>query len=487
MLSCVSHFTEIRSKKMSFVTEGIEELKPLLPRDHEDSCRIAKKRRIWIELAIVCLFIGWNMSSSIYNNQLLAQACKTVKRDSSYCDALGRGESIQVVEEELLEKVALILKVTTLLTNAVAGFVSLLMGSYSDNFGRRKMICFSFGGYLLMLTSLTFVSFLAEKNVVTSAWFYVIPFILHACSGGFPAFIIVTYCFVSDMTNDIDRSYRLAIIELSISLGNIIGKSLSGLAFEKMSATLVFLISSIIVMMTTVYVVNYTEETIETIPNKKPCEQIQEFFSLKPFKEMIQTAFNERAFDGRTIIWISVILIAVNHMNTEGAHEMLFLFVREKFNWNLKETTILDTVTLLLAILVSFLGLFVFKRIFKFSDFSIAMIATMSVLADSLLRIVTGNSYQIYLSSLLSRFKKLFLPMCRSTMATVVAKDERGKIFSFAGLVGILTTLIFSPFCAIIYDISLSSFPAAFYLITVIVCIVKLLLIGMAQTIGIQQ
>lgn len=71
-------------------------------------------------------------------------------------------------------------------------------------------------------------------------------------------------------------------------------------------------------------------------------------------------------------------------------------------------------------------------------------------------------------------FKALLTPMCRSLIASVIARSEIGKIFSITTAFEAASIMIASPVYTFVYTKTFHVFPGAFNIISTISAIVNL-------------
>lgn len=151
-----------------------------------------------------------------------------------------------------------------------------------------------------------------------------------------------------------------------------------------------------------------------------------------------------------------------------------YLFVREEFGWTIVESSYYDSVTMILTISGSLFGLLVLKKVFKMSDISLAVLALVSTIIDSMIKAFAFKPWHMYLASSISVFKILSSPMCRSLISTIVPNNEIGKVYSITSSIEALSGLGSAPLYTYIYSNTLTTFPGAFQLITAGVYVLNL-------------
>lgn len=455
--------------------EGCDESESLLP--STASTFSFKAQNFKLEPALLFVFFGWYLSSAIIPNQLLKQTCLVHGYSPEECTELVSNNGKKEIEEEIQPHVAKILTIIGLLNTVVPGVLSLFLGPWSDKFGRKKVICATFLGYSLASISLSLISSITDNNAKISPYIYMLPYILIISTGGWPTMILSVLCYITDLSNDTTRSTRLTIIECLTFLGSFMGMASSSFVLKATSPTTVFTISAICVSTATVCTVGFVSESLKVSPNKSARGQLEELVSPAPLISLLKTCFKPRAFNGRKILWCLIFAVTMCLFTTYGTYNLYYLFVREKFQWTLKEATLFDSTSSLISVLGSVCGLVIFKKILGLSDVSLAIVAITSALADSLVKVTAQSPTQIYFAPVVGVLKNLQIPMCRSIISTVIPRNEIGKIFSFISSFEAVATLFAAPLYTFVYTKTFTVFAGAFYLITGLICVTNLILI----------
>lgn len=284
-------------------------------------------------------------------------------------------------------------------------------------------------------------------------------------------------CYVTDLSTEANRSVRIAIIEILVFVGVLFGTASSSFILASTSATTVFLIATICATIASVYALIFIEESVQVIETATACEQIKQLLSPTSVVEMLKTCFKRREFKERRILWSLITILMFSIFVLNGSGNVFYLFVREKFNWSLKDATLFDSTNLLISIIGCTIGLVVLKKMLKFSDSSIAIIAIVCALGDSTTKAFAQNGQQMYITSAIFIFKILTAPMCRSLISSVIPNTEIGKVYSIASSFEAVSSLVASPLYTLIYMKTFKYFAGAFYLITAGVYTINLILI----------
>lgn len=440
----------------------------LLPRNRQSAeLRFSNFK---LEPALIVFYFGLFLSLALIPNQLLSQTCLS--------NGFNREDCLNItkeIEEEVQPEVARILAIISMMSSIVTGVWSLFLGSWSDKFGRKKVICTTFCGHAL--SQIIFVIISIDYKFPLSPWLFVVGYIPMIVTGGFSTMVVSILCFTTDLSNDENRSFRLTLIEVITFLGNLLGSSSSSYVLKFVGPSLAFLLAAACISGATLYTIIFVEESLEVMTNLSIWGQIGKLFSPAPVIEMLTTCFKPRPHKERAMIWSLIISLALSLFVIFGTFDLNYLFEREKFHWTIKEASLFYSASNIVAVLGSIVGLAVLKRKYGFSDVAIGIMSISSALAEALVRAFAQSPIQLYLAPAAGVLKNLALPMCRSLISTVIPRNEIGKIFSFTGVFEALVFLLAAPSFTYIYNATFIEFTGAIYLIIAGICGINILLV----------
>lgn len=458
------------------MTESSEQT-PLLEKKEKRSEFFANKwRKFKLEPALLLVFFGWDLSSSIIQNQLLQQACLYQGYNSSDCFHLGENNATVEIEKIIQPIVAEISMTSKLLMSVIPAFLSLFFGTWSDKFGRKKVLVSTFIGYTTSLVCFSIISITARYVAEMSPWMYLLPYIPLLLSGGWPSMIVAVSCYTADISSESDRSARFGIIEMIIFLGILCGDASSSFILKSTSSTSVFIISTVCVLIALIYTIKLVPESVQVRTSESLFEQLKELFSPKPIVQMIKTCFKKRRYNENTIVWSVITILVLSTFTVAGSSNVFYLFARRQLHWTLREFTLFDSTTILLSTFGCFIGIAVLKKRLNFSDISIMIIGVASKIIDALIIGFATESWQLYLASTISLFRILIVPMNQSIITKFIPKDEVGKIFSMKTSLEAISSLLSSPLYTFVYTKTFTSFTGAYFMITALISTFNLLL-----------
>ena len=436
-----------------------------------------KLQKFTLEPALLFLFFGWYLSLMIITNQILKQTCLyTYKHAAEICTQLDDKEASNSVEQEIQPYVANILMTINFLSYLISTVLSLFLGPWSDKYGRKKVINCIFIGFTVSMAWITLVSYSSEYIAVNSPWNYLFAQFPFMIFGGWPTLITLILCYITDITDEVNRSTRFTIFEIIIFIGVLIAIASSSFILEATGATTVFFISFLCISIGTTIVIFFVDETVAVNHDIRIVDQFKDLFTPTRVKELFKTCVRRRPGKQRQILWLLAIILVLTNFANHGSSTVFYLFVRQTFGWNLQDLTLYEAASMIVTLFGSIVGLVVFKKILNFSDISLSILSIVSLLIDALIKSGANQSWQLYLASTIALFKIISLPMLRSIMSTLVTQSEVSRIYSITTSIESIAGLGAAPLYAATYSATLTTFPATFYLITASVFTVALIM-----------
>lgn len=447
----------------------------LIPKPSTGQCFTLRDFKL--EAALMVLFFGWHLTVAIMPNQLLKQTCLTRGYNITDCNKFIINNGTQEIEREVQPIAAQILTKIDQINFVVPAILSLFLGAWSDKFGRKNVICGVLCGFSLSLVSFCLISFIAEDNSSISPWTYLLCYLPMIFSGGYPSLLVASICFISDLSTESSRSFRLTVLEVVTFIGIFLGVASSSFILKLANPTTVFFILATCATLALLFAIAFIDESPQVPTDLKFYEQLGQLFKPKPVLEMMTTFVKPRLHNERKILWCLTIALTLTYFTIFGTFNLYYLFVREKFQWSLREATLFDSASTITAVFGSICGLRVLKKIMKLSDSSIAMLSMTSALIEALVKATAQTPTQIYIAPAIGLLKNLEMPMCRSLIANFIPKNEIGKVFSFITSFALLSGMLLAPLYTFVYSKTFTFFAGAYFLITASFCLINLTII----------
>lgn len=264
-----------------------------------------------LEPALFALYFAFNLTSAVLQNQLLKQTCLTIGFDQNTCDNLNADNETKEVEEAIQPKVATINMTILLFNSIIPAILSLILGSWSDIYGRKKILMLSFSGYTCTLALITLFSFISDNIKTLSPWWYLIAEIPMSLAGGWPLLDIGVCCYIADLSNEQNRSFRLGTITFLNFMSNVSAYYSSSFILEATNLTVVFLISFSCAITGFIWAIFIIDESILPPENVKRTDIVKEVFSKDRVQEIFATFRKKRENNGRKILWSLMLIVTL--------------------------------------------------------------------------------------------------------------------------------------------------------------------------------
>ncbi|XP_065368039.1 probable peptidoglycan muropeptide transporter SLC46 [Calliphora vicina] len=191
-------------------------------------------------------------------------------------------------------------------------------------------------------------------------------------------------------------------------------------------------------------------------------------FSYIHVKDMWITCFKARPCYDRSIILLVTGTMFLSIFVLDGAMTVFYLFVREKFQWTVREFTFYETISHVTSVFGALIGFLIMRKVFNLSVVTLALVAFFSDIIRSIIQGVATEAWHLYLGIAAGALKAVGGPMCRTIVSNIVPTTDLGKIFSIKNILQSIAPFLAAPLYTIIYKASLTSFPGLFNIISAI-------------------
>ncbi|KAH8311703.1 hypothetical protein KR044_007594 [Drosophila immigrans] len=513
----------------SFISDGVERLKGLPWRQ--------LFYMFYIEPIVFTLIFSHLLSGTVMRNEIIYQTCKVIfhynETDCKRLDDKEAGPEIHAIETEIQSYVADMFLTRTLMESIVPAICGLFSGSWSDHYGRKPLLIASmigFAGSSVITTVICALSATYEIN----PWWYTLAAIPHSLLGGMCVFSVAAFCFISDITDIKTRPYRMIFMEMLMFVALSSGSLLSSYVYAATSAAVTQGISASLITIVTVYIICYLPESLHirqaeeakeaelknvsiecadkqgdddnqekpkselnATDEKKPIDSDESkqkaektevetetekkkegLFSLVHLKEMFVTCLKPREHNTRGIIWLVTLTMFMTMFVVDGVMTVMYLFVRQKFHWSIREFTFFETVSQLVPMIGALIGFLVLRKVFGLSVVVLALLSLGSEILSHLTRGFAELPWHMYLSIALGVFRSIGGPMCRTIVSNIVPASDLGKIFSIKNVFQSFAPFVAAPLYTFIYQHSLSFCPGLFNFLSAALFLVAFAAIG---------
>ncbi|XP_068630608.1 lysosomal proton-coupled steroid conjugate and bile acid symporter SLC46A3-like [Battus philenor] len=444
------------------------------------------KENITLEPVLAGYVIPGVLSRLATQNLNLDKACRVnLKYSDAVCDALIAKEGIAYQKEELAVQ-QLIASMETwknIILTALPSFLILFIGAWSDRTGRRKIcILLPIVGDLLACIS----------NILNAYFFYELPVevtmfleaFFPAVTGGWITTYMGAFSYISDISSEETRTFRVGIANLCLTAGGPIGTALSGILLKYIGYYGVFSLSSFLYVCSICHGVFYIKEPERPTLEKKEEQQtglrnfLKSFFDIKHVKDTLTVAFKKGPNNRRLKSILVLASIAFIYGPAYGEFTIRYLFTRYRFNWDAVKYSFYNTFYICIHTLGALISISLFSRKFKWDDSILGLISNISKIIGGLATGLSRNSLEMYLAVAVEMFNATSFTALRSISSKLVSSDELGKMTSFFNLMEVMTSMVFGPCYSWIYMMTLKIDAGIVYYISTALTVPPILIFG---------
>lgn len=228
------------------------------------------KDNITLEPTLACYVIPNILSRLATQNLSLDKACRVNKNYTDHvCDALLLREGTEYLAEEISvqELIAVTETWKNVLLTVIPSFLILFIGAWSDRTGKRK-ICILLpiiGELLVCLSNILNVYFFKELPAEVTIFFEAF---FPGITGGWITMYMGTFSYISDVSSEESRTFRVGIAILCLTAGGPIGSALSGILLHHIGYYGVFGLSSLMYVFSISYGFIYINDLERPVTEK---------------------------------------------------------------------------------------------------------------------------------------------------------------------------------------------------------------------------
>uniref|UniRef100_A0A2H1V1J8 SFRICE_002447 n=1 Tax=Spodoptera frugiperda TaxID=7108 RepID=A0A2H1V1J8_SPOFR len=427
---------------------------------------ISIKENITVEPVLVCYVVPGVLSRLATQNLNLDKACRVnMKFGDKVCDALIAKKGNQYLKEELAvqELIAGMEMWKSVLLTALPSLLILFLGAWSDRTGKRK-ICILlpiFGDLLMCLNDLLNAYYFYELPVQVTMFF---DGFFPAITGGWITTYMGIFAYISDISSEENRTFRVGIANLCLTAGGPIGSVLSGILLNWTGYYGVFTISALLNLISILYgffLINDPKRPVTEKPKQNESFNVRgflkSFFDIKHVKDTLTVAFKKGPNKRRTKSILVLASIAFIYGPSHGEATVRYLFTRYRFNWDALMYSFYSTFFICIHALGALVSISLFSHRLRWDDSVLGLISNGSKVVGALYTGLARNTRDMYIAVAIEMFNATSFTALRSISSKLVTSDELGKMTSFFNLMEVVTSMIFGPLYSWIYMCTLET------------------------------
>ncbi|XP_068630638.1 lysosomal proton-coupled steroid conjugate and bile acid symporter SLC46A3-like [Battus philenor] len=450
------------------------EEQPLDKKEHKDGFESKSffeklcylKSNISVEPMLAGLIVPSTLSRLAVQNLNLDKTCR-VKLDfgDEICESLiHRKGNLTYYEGEAQRVIASIEAWKSIIQTAIPTLLVIFMGAWSDRTGNRKLCILLpiFGEFLVCVSNILSTFFFDQVSVEVTMF---LEAFFPAITGGWVMVYLGVFSYISDITSEESRTFRVGLVNLCMTAGIPIGTALSGILLKLLGYYGVFAISGSIYLLTCTYgyffLESNTKPGVSKTEKRKPLT-ITELASL--IKETVMVAFKKRDGIFRKKILITLLTVAIIYGPNHGERIITYMFVRYRLKWDAVKYSIYSTYSIITHSIGALISISLFSKHWGFHDSMLCLISVVSKLIGSVFIAFVKTDIEMFMVPMVEILNATTFTSLRSMASKLVLSEEMGKMNSLFSLVETLAALVFDPTYSTMYSKTISIFTGTIYL-----------------------
>ncbi|XP_024217429.1 probable peptidoglycan muropeptide transporter SLC46 [Halyomorpha halys] len=429
---------------------------PIEAHSIQETCRSGRCKNYWnkfpitVEPIIFAIFFLYSLTDAVSTNVLITKTC-TVVYNFSEAECIGKLEP--EVEGMVQSYTTQITMIKIILESVVSGLISMFVGFWSDINGRKPFIIIPTAGFALY-----YISWFIFINLpyVSPLW-VLVPSMCSSLAGGVASIFICVFCYVTDITHENNRAFRMAAVYSTLTLGVISGYLTSSYVYECYGHSAIMIIFSV-ASGSSIIALLYA--TILLPESKQPAQDASgSFFNLKNLKETCITVFMPRPQKRTLITLMEALIIVIGTTIFNGEIAFKYYALRKSFGWGLEQYNLYSGTLAGVSVIASTIGSYISCSVLHVHDLYIALFVALTATVSCILLALSRTAIEFYLFSVVGCFGLLLNPMLKTQISRTVEPSSLGKYFAFVSTLEAFVPLFTSPLYRSVYNALLDTQP----------------------------
>ncbi|XP_028031101.1 proton-coupled folate transporter-like [Bombyx mandarina] len=436
-----------------------------------------RKFHLTMEVPMCLTMLSLSLTGAAVSNILLYRTClHSLNHPDSVCKvflALDKTNQTDELEKEVQRYATVVNTVRSIIEAVAPAVLSLFMGVWSDTHGRKPLVVWPLLG--MAMTGMMLVVYSTMNDL--GPWWLIVTAVPYSLTGGMIILFTGAFCYVSDVTSPENRSLRMTILGASVSAGSVLGGLFSAPLLRAVGNVYLLLIGASLNVFAYAFTNIFLRESLEGAIQGR----LGTLLDWSLVKQMARECFKKRPNFGRAQILLLTVANSLTIFILYGSMNLEYLYTREKLRWALKDYTLYSALSTTISFAGGFLGIIVVQKLLKIGDLAFVNVAYLSMIVEYVVKALAVSTWHMYLSSTISLFKGLSSPLLRSLLTKILPITDIAKVFALMsaieGLCPLLSPLLYNS----LYECTISTFPAAFYMLSIGIVCVSCTFIGLVQ------
>ncbi|XP_046664790.1 proton-coupled folate transporter-like [Homalodisca vitripennis] len=427
-----------------------------------------RSRSTLVEPVMFIFVMAKTLSDSVITNLLEYRVCQV---ELGLPEANCSDPITSRVEDMVQPTTAQIIMGRALLEAFIPSCLTVLIGPWSDANGRTPFMVIALGGMSLAYLCWGFLALLPNLN----PFLFLLASLPLSGSGGSWALYMLSYCYVSDVTDERARSFRMSVLTMAIYCSLIFGSALAPVLIAVQHSLnpypLIFFFSASLLIICTLYTHWYLRESINIDLGGEKA-----FFKWSHVKDSFLTCFQRRSGHARAMIFLIMASLSINVFISEGEGAVMYLSLREMFSWQLSDFSTFSCFANVTSGLGAFAGVWLFASLLGLSNMLVVVLLFIFRTARSLIFVFARSGLDFYIGAAVATFVSAYSALCRTEISRMVPRPDLGKVFALMSFLESLTPIASTPLYTLVYQLTFLEYPGAVYIFSTALCVVALIL-----------
>ncbi|XP_052872642.1 proton-coupled folate transporter-like [Anopheles cruzii] len=418
---------------------------------------------ISFEPALLLLCFVVSLSEVVLANHIILEACIGEGLGKEVCQHLSNDTNATeraMIETKVQPLAANITMTIVIIKSVVPVLSAVLLGAWSDRYGRKPAMLIASAGLLVSYVLLTLLAFLSMR-VTVNPWYYTAAYLPLAILGGMTVVTAAAFSYLSDVANEQNRTVRMGFMEAAMMVGALLGFISSSYILEWFNVAITFAIATGLIGVAVAYIIFFTEDSIILSSSRSTVEKLCDMFSCDRVREIFATLFSQRSRHVREMLWAIVILTSFIEF-AGGTGGIFYMYTRRMFGWDLKQYSYFQFTDILIIIVGNVVGLPILKKVLHCSDTTVALLSIASYAADSLMMGFATKGWVLYLATSLTVLKGTDGAALLTICSSILPSGDMAKFFTLAFSLTAIVPLVSAPVFTFIYESTLQTAPQVF-------------------------
>lgn len=431
--------------------------------------------KLTAEVPLLIIYFTFMLTVSVFVNLTVYKTCYTLMGYPEVnCSRLGKytDEETEKLEQIVQPLASYVTTITEMVPNSAPFLLSLIIGSWSDKYGRKPAILFVLFCILLNF-GITAIMLLFDEINPYMMMFASIPTI--AC-GGSLTIVSLVLAYLNDIATPETRGMRNATFEVITVFCICIANLVSPHLLYATSYSVIYGFSAVLVVVAMAYTYQFMPESLE-----KKCEEkstASKIFSCQHFLNMFFVVGKKRKNNQRSIIMMLLTIMLVVNLVNVAESNIKTLYLRKELTWTLTDRNSFISWSSIVTIIGTLSLTFLLQKVLRIKETKLILVGIICIIGVDVLYATVQNNWFIYGSVPVGILGGLVNPMLRTKLVHIIGPGEMGKVFSFYYVAMNIFSLVFSMFYSFVYNLTIDTNPEIFnWVSTGILLLCEMLLI----------